>query len=90
MEADGQLLGEHASLLSVSTATGSSGMCVTWWYYMYGPDVNRLEVYAQRSGGGGDEMLWRREGDQGSDWMMAQIYVTGDFTVIKLILSYHV
>ncbi|XP_030849653.1 MAM and LDL-receptor class A domain-containing protein 2 [Strongylocentrotus purpuratus] len=80
VKADGQLLGEHGSLLSVPMATGSSGLCVTWWYHMNGPDVNRLEVYAQRSGGGGDEMVWTRDGDQGSEWMMAQIHVTGDFT----------
>nr|XP_054757008.1 MAM and LDL-receptor class A domain-containing protein 2-like [Lytechinus pictus] len=79
-EADGHLLGEHASLLSVPMATGSQGMCVTWWYHMYGPDVNRLEVYAQRSGGG-DEVLWSRSGDQGNEWMVGQVYVTGDFTI---------
>nr|XP_054757010.1 MAM and LDL-receptor class A domain-containing protein 2-like [Lytechinus pictus] len=78
-EADGHLLGEHASLLSVPMATGSQGMCVTWWYHMYGPDVNRLEVDAQRSGGG-DEVLWSRSGDQGNEWMVGQVYVTGDFT----------
>ena len=54
---------------------------------MNGPDVDRLEVYAQRSGGGGDEMVWRRDGDQGSEWMMAQIHVTGDFTVSDCLLS---
>ena len=80
MEASGQLLGQSAALLSVPMTTSSVGICMSWWYHMYGADIDRLNVYALRSGGS-DNLEWVRTGNQGNDWMQGQVYVTGDFTV---------
>ena len=80
MEASGQLLGQSAALLSVPMTTDSVGVCMSWWYHMYGADIDRLNVYALRSGGSND-LEWVRMGNQGNDWMQGHVYVTGDFTV---------
>ncbi|KAK7502419.1 hypothetical protein BaRGS_00006372, partial [Batillaria attramentaria] len=46
----------------------SSGThCMTFWYHMYGPHVGRLEIYD------GDGSIWRMTGDQGDNWLWANV-----------------
>ncbi|XP_071486324.1 MAM and LDL-receptor class A domain-containing protein 1-like [Diadema antillarum] len=78
-EATGHSSGESASLWSVTMAATQGG-CMSWWYHMYGADIGRLDVLVQYTGGP-DVVEWTRNGNQGSDWKQAQVYLIGEFIV---------
>ncbi|XP_063956689.1 MAM and LDL-receptor class A domain-containing protein 1-like [Lytechinus pictus] len=71
IEADGQADGDKAILKShLQRPTGDDGVCLTWYYHMYGPDVDKFNVYIQQDG----TMIpiFKRQGTQGNQWMYEQ------------------
>ena len=50
------------------------GTCISFWYHMYGPDINTLSVYT-KSGGSLGSPIWKRTGSQGNKWKYAQVFV---------------
>ncbi|XP_048242500.1 MAM and LDL-receptor class A domain-containing protein 2-like [Haliotis rufescens] len=64
-----------ARLISSTWVISSQGSCFKFWYFMYGANINRLNVYARN--GGRDTRLWTRAGDQGQMWKYAQIFLKG-------------
>uniref|UniRef100_H2Y3P5 MAM domain-containing protein n=1 Tax=Ciona intestinalis TaxID=7719 RepID=H2Y3P5_CIOIN len=65
------------------TVTDENGLCLTFWYHMYGDHVNQLGVYVkQRDYTSG--LLWSRQGSLGSSWNYGQVSIqrAGDFTVV--------
>ncbi|XP_057298293.1 MAM and LDL-receptor class A domain-containing protein 2-like isoform X2 [Hydractinia symbiolongicarpus] len=67
-----------ARLISaIIPATGDTGgKCLTFWYHMYGPDVNTLNVYVLLGGHTG-KPLWSRSGTQGNKWIKGQVTLIG-------------
>lgn len=67
-----------ARLISATIpATGDTGgKCLTFWYHMYGPDVNTLNVYVLLGGHTG-KPLWSRSGTQGNKWIKGQVTLVG-------------
>ena len=63
---------------SVPGTTGSTGKCLSFWYHMYGPDINRLTVYVRtgQPGSPHDTRLWNKEGTQGDNWRQAKMTAT--------------
>ena len=60
---------------------GSVGKCVGFWYHMYGPSINQLNVYRRE---GSQELLeWTRAGDQGPMWKYGQVFLNGSFNVSR-------
>lgn len=59
----------------------SSSMCFDFWYFMYGKSVGSLTVYMENSSGRTN--LWTRDGNQGNDWLEANIPLSSptDFKV---------
>lgn len=61
----------HLLSLSVLAKAG----CLSFAYNMFGRTVNKLSLYAEGPGSG-REVLWSKEGNQGSDWLTATVDVT--------------
>ncbi|XP_031568761.1 MAM and LDL-receptor class A domain-containing protein 1-like [Actinia tenebrosa] len=49
--------------------TPSSGRCITFWYYMFGPGVGELRVYIRDLESNLKKKIWEKQGDQGAAWM---------------------
>jgi len=56
------------------TATNEDGLCLTFWYHMYGDYVNELRVYV-RQRDYESAPLWSRTGTQGQKWNYGQVRV---------------
>lgn len=52
--------------------TGST--CATFWYHMYGADVNKLNLYLG-SPGKPSSQVWTKSGNQGFMWQYAEVEV---------------
>lgn len=50
------------------------GVCVSFWYHMFGPDINTLSVYT-KTGGSLSSVIWQRKGSQGDKWIYGQVFL---------------
>jgi len=66
---------DTAKLISsrVPGSTASDGKCLSFWYHMYGADINTLSVYVRT--GAYDTLLWSRMGTRGDKWIRALVTV---------------
>jgi hypothetical protein len=71
--------GTFARLMSKDFSFSTFGLCVKWYYHMYGADVDKLSVYVNSGNRSG--LLWKFGGDIGNEWNYAQ------FSVPELSLS---
>ena len=46
--------------------------CFSFWYHMYGPRVNTLNVYVKKSGKLGNP-VFRKSGNKGNKWIYGQL-----------------
>lgn len=54
------------------TATDEYGVCITFWYFLYGSNVNQLRLFIeQRDAVTGT--LWMREGTRTQKWHFGQV-----------------
>ena len=58
------------------------GVCLSFWYHMYGPDIDTLSVYA-KVGSSLGSAIWKRTGNQANKWKYGQVF-------IRMALSYQV
>ena len=69
-------LGDEATLTSPLQQFKSSTTCLEFYYHMWGPHVEKLEIFLlyppfHR------KPIWRRESDQGDKWHHAQVTIEG-------------
>ena len=72
--------GDNARLVSPmmpSDKTSGKSHCFTFWFHMYGPHINALNVW--KLTGGNYVKLWTRVGDNGDMWRYAQIDLTSSY-----------
>ncbi|XP_072518296.1 enteropeptidase [Salminus brasiliensis] len=68
-------------LYSLPLASADEEMCLRFWYHMYGVDVYRLAVMAER--GSVRTILFQKQGNYGDNWNYGQITVnTADQTIV--------
>ncbi|KXJ21860.1 MAM and LDL-receptor class A domain-containing protein 2 [Exaiptasia diaphana] len=77
--------GNTASLLSRAFPPSSS-RCMTFWYSMNGAGVGNLRVYVKNIGTSNLEMVWDKQGNQGSEWMKGQVDIHSS-TEYKVVLE---
>ncbi|XP_071956932.1 MAM and LDL-receptor class A domain-containing protein 1-like [Antedon mediterranea] len=82
IETSGQTNNQKARLISVNIDTASYGMCVTWWYHMYGANINKLNIYRKDANTNALDLEWQRQGNQGFQWKYAQVFMNGSFAVV--------
>lgn len=56
---------------SMPATTATKGKCLSFWYHMYGADINTLSVYVRT--GAHDTMLWSKTGTRGDKWLQALV-----------------
>uniref|UniRef100_K1PLE8 Plasminogen n=1 Tax=Magallana gigas TaxID=29159 RepID=K1PLE8_MAGGI len=66
--------GDKAILQTTVPLPAKAG-CLSFAYNMFGRTVNKLSLYAEGPGSS-REVLWSKEGNQGSDWLTATVDVT--------------
>ncbi|XP_033751988.1 MAM and LDL-receptor class A domain-containing protein 1-like [Pecten maximus] len=62
-------MNDTARLVSASVPSGSQ-QCLSFWYHMYGPNINRLNIYIKKGTSYGTP-VWTRYGTQGNVWIQA-------------------
>ena len=58
-------------------ADGRMGHCVKFWFHMYGPHVNALNIYLKQ----GNQLngpVWKRTGNNGNKWRYGQVSVSSN------------
>ena len=89
-EASSQTPGSKARVMKSYNATSSKGMCLNFWFMMYGSSLGTLNVY-QKVGSSLGNALWSISGDQGLQrtWLKGQVTFnsTGTFSVSAIEIS---
>ncbi|XP_076802493.1 MAM and LDL-receptor class A domain-containing protein 1-like [Clavelina lepadiformis] len=67
--------GDYARLISSAQTPGVEGLCVEFWYFMYGRDIGNLNIYYITGGGAYQELLWTRKGTRGPQWLYGQAHI---------------
>ncbi len=67
-------IGERALLeSSVFLPTPTYGLCMQFWYHMYGSDMGQLNIYANASNI--STLLWTQSGNKGDQWLNARLNI---------------
>lgn len=65
--------GDVARITSPPVAPGVK--CLNFWYHMFGPHVDTLNVYA-KTGLNLRNPVWTKTGTQGNFWLQANVTIT--------------
>ena len=71
--------GDRARLIS-PPLQGQYRQCINFYYHMYGPHVNILNVYLRRGNTTLGNPVWKRTGSQGNQWKLGQYQIPGGQT----------
>ncbi|KAJ8022857.1 MAM and LDL-receptor class A domain-containing protein 2 [Holothuria leucospilota] len=63
---------------SSQDATDNQGLCLSFFYHMYGYNINTLSVFL--STGGNEEVIFRRSQNQGNRWWRATAQIRSSST----------
>ncbi|XP_025085553.1 MAM and LDL-receptor class A domain-containing protein 1-like [Pomacea canaliculata] len=74
-EASHQPANATARIMSQTVTINNTGLCVHFWFHMYGSSIGLLNVYAQQGKNLGNP-LWTRSGEQGDKWISATLFLT--------------
>ncbi len=66
--------GDVAKLKSLPVNSGFNGICLKFFYHMYGTNINRLNIYSKTEEYL-DKPIWQKIGEQGNKWILGQVYV---------------
>lgn len=72
-------MGNKARIYSPVFQTSNSGRCrMRFFYYMYGINVNALNIYTEQFELGPMVLAWNLTGQQGNSWLRAEIPLTSE------------
>lgn len=77
---------DSARILSPNLNIDQSGVCFKFFYYMYGSDVYRLNVYA-KSGDNLGKPIWQKEGEKGNSWLLGHIFIESFNGPLQLVME---
>ncbi|EDO47788.1 predicted protein [Nematostella vectensis] len=64
------------SSITFRSAAASDNCRMRFWYHMFGPHVDTLNVHLRTAVGGWFNTIWSMKGDQGDIWNRAEINIT--------------
>lgn len=77
LEANAGVPGQQAEMVS-PVLNAVEGLCIRFWYNMYGADIGNLTVIAQEDLQPNNSLrLWSMSGNQGQGWKVAEVSVPG-------------
>ena len=80
-------LGDNAYLLSQPFDPAPSGRCLKFWHHMRGASIGNLTVYLHTGNFSAMQLLWQRNGNKGSTWMIGQTPITSSVKYQVLMMS---
>lgn len=66
---------DTARLLSPLMTPNQNGACFRFWYHMYGPNIDSLNVYTRPNNGETQTLMWTRTGTQSNEWQFAELTI---------------
>ena len=72
-ESSSKTQGQKARLLSPQMPK-TTAKCLQFWYHMYGSSIGSLSIY-KKTGRGLGPRIWTISGNQGDEWLVAQVSV---------------
>ena len=82
VDASSRKRGDKARLLT-PTMPKTRGKCFEFWYHMYGSAVGSLKLY-KKTGQSVSTRIWSRSGNQGDEWLAAQVSVWSPSVAFRL------
>ncbi|CAF3933397.1 unnamed protein product [Rotaria magnacalcarata] len=70
-------LNDTARLISPDLISTNDEKCFRFYYRMHGSNIYQLNIYARINGNLG-KALWRREGNQGNQWLVGRLSLRGN------------
>ncbi|CAH3103828.1 unnamed protein product, partial [Pocillopora meandrina] len=67
---------DETAILTFDGANPKPVVCLTFYYHMYGNDINELLLNNR------GKNVWKLAGDQGDQWKKAQVTLTGNFQLV--------
>ncbi|CAH1786792.1 unnamed protein product, partial [Owenia fusiformis] len=58
----------------------TEGICLSFWFYMYGPLVNTLNVYIASVNQDKGLPVWTRKGSRGNEWHQGELTIRTNYT----------
>lgn len=78
VEASNRSPNQRTSIISPALSLPYPDNCLKFWYSMYGSTMGELHIY--RLNRGTRQLLWRKSGNQGLQWLMGEVSIPGDTT----------
>ncbi|KAK3595108.1 hypothetical protein CHS0354_002361 [Potamilus streckersoni] len=78
--------GESADLVTPVMYGGTSGYCLAFWYHMFGPNVDTLNVKL-RDETGNDTVVWSALGQHGSEWIFQELLILGTAGLTQIVFE---
>ena len=80
LEVSGAIQNASARFISgsIPATTATGGKCLRFWYHMYGPHVNALNVYV-KVGSHVGAAVWNRNGTRGDTWHLGSVTVRSPY-----------
>ena len=82
IETSSRRQGDKARLLSPQMPKARA-KCLQFWYHMYGSSIGYLTVY-KKTGSSVGTQIWRLSGNQGDEWLVAQVNVWSPLRSFRL------
>lgn len=82
IESTSRKRGDVARLLSPQMPR-TRAKCVQFWYHMYGSTVGSLALY-KKTGSTVGARIWSRSGNQGDEWLAAQVNVWSPIRAFRI------
>ena len=90
IEASFSNYGEKARLITPKVTASPTGVCVTFWYHMFGATMGTLNVYTRKHQLLSEQPIWTMSGEQGNLWRTSSVTFREleDFEVNKIFLYF--
>ena len=69
-------MNDTARLVSTSIPNDGKTRCLSFYYHMYGREINRLNILKKNVSS--ESIIWTKQGNQGNLWLNGQVDIYSD------------
>nr|XP_057907663.1 MAM and LDL-receptor class A domain-containing protein 1-like [Doryrhamphus excisus] len=78
---------KETASISLLVNSGTSQICVGFWYYMMGPSVSAIDLLVETNFS--KMLIWTRKGTQNPEWMNAQVTIDVEEEMKRVMFTGH-